>query len=249
MIYAIGDIHGHLELLLQAHILIAEDMSEHGEKSAPVVHLGDIVDRGPDSKGVLDFLIDGCAAGRNWIVLRGNHDQLFLDFLNGGDGTDPHLTKGMTWHSRVMGGAATLSSYAGEKRVIERKSSYENRARKSVPVSHRDFLGRLPYWHDTEDVLFVHAGIRPGFPMDAQDEDDLMWIRNDFLFHTAAHPKLIIHGHTPVNEPTHYGNRINIDCGAGWGHSLVPVVWDQGVCYALTTEGRQQVKAPNEYYQ
>ena len=83
---------------------------------------------------------------------------------------------------------------------------------------------------------------------EAQDDDDLMWIRNDFLWHSGSHGKLIVHGHTPVEEPTHYGNRINIDCGAGWGNPLVPVVLEGGACFALTEDGRQQVKAPGEYY-
>lgn len=249
MIYAIGDIHGQLRQLEAAHELIAQDKAERGLLTAPVVHLGDLVDRGPDSRGVVDFLIAGQNAGEDWVVLRGNHDQLFLDFLKGGDGNDPHLRTGVTWQSNVMGGAATLASYGVERRKIQRRSAFEARGRAAVPDAHRDFLDSLPLWFQAEEILFVHAGIRPGFPLDAQDEDDLMWIRNDFLKHMAPHETLIVHGHTPVDEPTHYGNRINIDCGAGWGHNLVPVVLEDGVCYALTPTGRQQVKAPNEYYQ
>ena len=249
MIYAIGDIHGHLAQLERAHDLVARDKAEHGSKSEAVVHLGDLVDRGPDSRGVLDFLIHGRRNGEDWIVLRGNHDHLFLDFLKGRDGTDPHLREGVTWQSDVMGGAATLASYGVEKRVLERRGAYEARARAAVPNEHRDFLEDLPLWFKLEGVLFVHAGIRPGFPIEAQEDDDLMWIRNDFLWHTGPHESLIVHGHTPVEEPTHYGNRINIDCGAGWGNDLVPVVIDNGACFALTPEGRVPVKAPSEYYQ
>lgn len=249
MIYAIGDIHGHLRQLAQAHELISNDMAENGDPSAAVVHLGDLVDRGPDSQGVIDFLIQGRSAGKDWLVLRGNHDQLFLDFLKGGDGRNEHLRTGVTWQSDVMGGAATLASYCGEKRLLERKSVYEARARKSVPAEHTAFLESLPFWFRAENILFVHAGIRPGFAIEAQDEDDLMWIRNDFLWHMGSHDNLIVHGHTPVDEPTHYGNRINIDCGAGWGNEIVPVVLDGGACFALTPEGRRPVKAPGEYYQ
>lgn len=249
MIYAIGDVHGYLDQLKAAHALIAEDKAAHNSGPATVVHLGDLVDRGPDSQGVIDFLLAGREAGEDWLVIRGNHDQLFLDFLKGGDGRDPHLKAGVTWQSDVMGGVATLASYGVERRFMQRRSAFETRARAAVPDAHRDFLDNLPLWYEGEGILFVHAGIRPGFPLEAQDEDDLMWIRNDFLWHMGPHQKLIVHGHTPVDEPTHYGNRINIDCGAGWGHPLVPVVLDEGVCYALTPEGRQQVKAPNEYYQ
>jgi serine/threonine protein phosphatase 1 len=213
------------------------------------VHLGDLVDRGPESRGVIDFLVKGRKSGEDWVVLRGNHDQLFLDFLNGGDGTSPRLRKGVTWQSQVMGGAATLASYCGERRMLERQPAYETRARASVPKDHRAFIESLPFWFRAEGVLFVHAGLRPGFPIEAQDEEDLMWIRNEFLWHMGPHESLIVHGHTPVEEPTHYGNRINIDCGAGWGHDIVPIVLDAGACYALTPDGRRPVKAPGEYYQ
>lgn len=249
MIYAIGDIHGQLAQLERAHALIAKDKAKHGAASAAVVHLGDLVDRGPDSRGVIDFLTDGRSKGQDWVVLRGNHDQLFLDFLNGGDGTNPRLRTGVTWQGEVMGGASTLASYAGERRILERKSAYETRARSSVPAEHKTFLDGLPFWFGAEGILFVHAGVRPGFPIEAQDEDDLMWIRNEFLWHMGSHGCLIVHGHTPVEEPTHYGNRINIDCGAGWGHDIVPVVLDGDTCFALTIDGRMPVKAPSEYYQ
>lgn len=249
MIYAIGDIHGQLEQLRRAHDLIARDKETHRVPDASVVHLGDLVDRGPDSRGVIDLLIRGREAGEDWVVLRGNHDNLFLSFLEGGDGRDPHLRAGVTWQGEVMGGAATLASYGISKRMVERRGGYEARARSAVPEAHRAFLAGLPYYFVAEDILFVHAGIRPGFPLEAQDEDDMMWIRNDFLWHMGSHGRLIVHGHTPVKEPTHYGNRINIDSGAGWGHELVPVVLEDGVCFALTPEGREQVKAPNEYYQ
>lgn len=248
MIYAIGDVHGHLEGLQRAHALISADKAEHGGADAAVIHLGDLVDRGPDSRGVIDFLIKGRENREDWVVLRGNHDNLFLKFLNGEDGSDPHLRKGITWQSDVMGGAATLASYGVGKRILERQQNYEARGRNAVPEAHRAFLESLPFWFKADDILFVHAGIRPGFPIDAQDEDDLMWIRNDFFKHMGPHENLIVHGHTPVDEPTHYGNRINIDSGAGWGHTLVPVVLDNGQCFALSENGREQVKAPSEYY-
>jgi serine/threonine protein phosphatase 1 len=248
MIYAIGDIHGHLDQLRRAHRLIAEDQAAHGGEHASIVHLGDLVDRGPDSRGVIDFLIEGRERHADWVVLRGNHDHLFLNFLEGGDGTDPHLRSDITWQGDIMGGADTLGSYGAVKRVLERRGAFESRARALVPTAHRRFLESLPFWFAFEGILFVHAGIRPGFPIEAQDDDDLMWIRNDFLWHNGSHGRLIVHGHTPVEEPTHYGNRINIDCGAGWGNPLVPVVLEGGACFALTDEGRRQVKAPGEYY-
>ena len=243
MIYAIGDIHGHLDQLQIAHARIAEDRARVG-RDGQVVHIGDVVDRGPDSKSVIQHLIDGISAGENWVVLCGNHDRLFCDFLEGSGGRHPRLPKSMTWQHHVMGGKATLESYGIRKKVLEGEKAFCARALKKVPDPHKAFLAGLPLWHRAEGMIFVHAGIRPGFPMDAQEEDDLLWIRDDFLWHVGDHEALIVHGHTPVDEPTHYGNRVNIDTGAGWGNDLTPVVFDGGDCFALTSEGREKLKVP-----
>lgn len=247
MIYAIGDIHGHLDQLREAHALIEKDAQSH-EGTPCVIHMGDIVDRGPDAKGVINFLIGGISAGQDWIVLRGNHDQLFLDFVNGGDGRNARLRSGITWQSSVMGGAETLKSYGVKRRALERAHTFMARARAAVPAEHVEFLENCPTSYRADEMVFVHAGIRPGFPLDAQDEEDLLWIRDEFLWHMGPHEALIIHGHTPVEEPTHYGNRINIDTGAGWGNPLVPVVFENGQCFALSDEGRIPVRSPDKYY-
>lgn len=244
MIYAIGDIHGHLDKLQSAHALIAEDMATYDGTNATTIHVGDLCDRGPDTKKVIDYLIDGIAKGRDWLVLKGNHDQMLLDFLAGGDGTNPKLKSGTTWLHTVMGGKATLASYGLKKSMLEGGEAFARRVRAGVPQSHIDFLNGLPVWLRAEDMIFVHAGIRPGFPIEAQDEDDLLWIRDAFLWHLDDHEALIVHGHTPVDEPTHYGNRVNIDTGAGWGNPLVPVVFDKAVCYALTPKGRSKLSVP-----
>ena len=247
MIYAIGDIHGQLGELKAAHAMINADAQAHGEAPC-VIHVGDLVDRGPDSKGVIEFLISGLAAGQDWVVLKGNHDKLFLDFLQGGDGRSAHLRRGVTWQSSAMGGVETLKSYGIKRRALERAKGFAARARAAVPKEHIVFIEECPTNFRADGMIFVHAGIRPGFALDAQDEDDLLWIRNDFLWHMGTHEALIIHGHTPVEEPTHYGNRINIDTGAGWGHALVPVVFDGGACFALTDEGRVKVRPPDQYH-
>lgn len=244
MIYAVGDIHGHLDQLKEAHRRISEDRARNNGGGAPVVHIGDLVDRGPDSKGVIQFLIDGIARGEDWIVLTGNHDRMFSNVLAGGDGSHERLRKGVTWHHAVMGGKATLESYGVRRKVLEREGAFLRRARAAVPEAHAEFLRGLPLWYKIRGMIFVHAGIRPGFSMDAQDEDDLLWIRDDFLWHGGDHETLIVHGHTPVEEPTHYGNRINIDTGAGWGNELVPVVFENGEWYALRAEGREALTVP-----
>ena len=247
MIYAIGDIHGQLEKLRAAHALIEVDAQSRGE-TPRVIHMGDIVDRGPHSKGVIDFLTGGVSAGHDWVVLLGNHDKLFLDFVNGGDGRNGRLRTGVTWQSSTMGGAETLKSYGVRRRALERMRTFAARARAAVPKTHVAFLENCPTSYRAEGMIFVHAGIRPGFPLDAQDEEDLLWIRDDFLWHMGPHEALIIHGHTPVDEPTHYGNRINIDTGAGWGNPLVPVVFEDGECFALSDAGREPIRPPDKYY-
>jgi serine/threonine protein phosphatase 1 len=237
-IYAVGDVHGHLDQLQGAHTRIAEDMANFGGP-APVVHVGDLTDRGPDSRGVIEFLLHGLQRGEDWIVLKGNHDRLFSSFVRTGEARDARLRSGLTWLSPSMGGDTTLKSYGIEKRRLESFEKLHKRAAKAVPETHVAFLESRPLWHRANGMIFVHAGIRPGFPLEAQDEDDLLWIRDEFLWRLEKHEALIVHGHTPVDSPTHYGNRVNIDCGAGWGNPIVPVVFDGGSAFALTEQGRE----------
>lgn len=244
MIYAIGDIHGHIDQLKRAHALIAEDAKAVGAKNPTVIHIGDLCDRGKKTRSVIQFLIKGIAAGKEWLVLKGNHDRMFLNYLEGGDGTDPGLRSGLTWFHPKLGGKATLASYGARKSLIESRAKFQKRAIDLVPKAHVDFLRNLPVWLRAEGMIFVHAGIRPGFSIEAQEENDLLWIRDDFLWHLDDHEALIVHGHTPVDEPTHYGNRVNIDTGAGWGNTLIPVVFDKGDCFALKDEGRVSLSIP-----
>lgn len=244
MIYGIGDIHGHLDKLKSAHALIQSDMAAHGRDRATTIHVGDLCDRGPESSKVIEYLMGGMSDGRDWLVLKGNHDQMLLDFVAGGDGTNPRLKSGTTWLHSVMGGKATLASYGLKKSLLETNEAFVRRARAAVPGKHVEFLKSLPVWLRAEGMIFVHAGIRPGFPIEAQEENDLLWIRDEFLWHLGDHEALIVHGHTPVDEPTHYGNRVNIDTGAGWGNPLIPVVFDKGKCFALSLEGRAELSVP-----
>lgn len=244
MIYAVGDIHGHFEKLQTAHALIEADKRAHPSDKATVVHIGDLCDRGPETSKVIQHLIDGLTRGEDWQVLKGNHDQMFLDFIDGGDGTNPRLRTGVNWLSATLGGKATLASYGLKKSLLESGEAFMRRARASVPAEHISFLKGLPLWLRIEGKIFVHAGIRPGFPLEAQDEMDLLWIRDEFLWHFGDHEALVVHGHTPVEEPTHYGNRVNVDTGAGWGNPLVPVVFDGDRCFSLRAAGREEIKIP-----
>ena len=238
--YAIGDIHGHLDKLRQAHALIAEDRRRAGGAAAPVVHVGDLVDRGPDACGVVQFLIDGISRGESWVALLGNHDRMFLDFLSGGDAGSSW--DGADWLRPTLGGAATLASYGVAPPEGRRAAEIRAEALARVPEAHREFLAGLPLWYRAGEALFVHAGIRPGVPLEAQDEEDLVWIRAPFLFDTSDHGALIVHGHTPVEEATHYGNRLNIDTGAGFGLALSAVAVEGRRAWLLTPEGRVELE-------
>lgn len=233
-VYAVGDIHGQLEKLEEVLSWIDAD----GGKDAQIVFLGDLVDRGPDSQGVIDRLIAGQAAGRDWIVLLGNHDRMFRMFLESPPRHDPHLLIDYTWLHPALGGIETLASYGVEAHGRRRLEDVHREAIIAVPEAHQAFLHRLHTKHVVCDLFFAHAGIRPGVPLAEQTEDDLVWIRKEFHVHTDLHPALIVHGHTPVEAPTHYGNRVNLDSGAGYGKALTAAVFEDAQVWTLGTNGR-----------
>lgn len=254
MIYAIGDIHGQKAMLDHALALIDAD----GGPDAEIVFVGDYTDRGPDSCAVIDTLIAGQAAGRNWTCLKGNHDRMFYDFVTTGLEHDPMVKSNISWVNPRLGGANTLASYGvpGTPHFDhpnddkERLTHYMDGAQKlsrgavralaqsKVPATHLDFLNTRPLMHETNDLIFVHAGLRPNVALDAQDPEDLMWIREGFLETGHDFGKLVVHGHTALDYPVHYGTRVNIDCGAGYGRTLLPVVFEGRACWTLTDTGR-----------
>lgn len=234
MIYTIGDIHGQADALDRALALIERD----GGTQAPVVFLGDYTDRGPDSARVLDRLIEGLEAGRNWICLKGNHDRFFEWFLSDPAHQDPYLRVGFSWFHQALGGIETMASYGIDVHDERRLFEVWHEASEKVPAAHNAFLRGLKLFHLEDDCLFVHAGVRPEVPLAAQTEEDLLWIRAPFADFREPHPWLVVHGHTPVNRPTHFGNRINMDGGAGYGRPLVPAVCEDGAWYTLDEAGR-----------
>lgn len=233
-LYAIGDIHGQLEQLHRVLDLIQAD----GGPDAQIVFLGDYTDRGPDSCGVLNALITGRDAGRNWQFIKGNHDRMFEWFMQDYPKHEAYLPVDLAWLHPRLGGDTTLASYGVDMTPRSRMFDVHADARGLVPASHIDFLKSLPLSFETETLFFAHAGIKPGVPLADQDEEDLLWIRKPFHRATGAHPKLIVHGHTPVDVATHYGNRINLDTGAGYGKPLTAAVFEGGACWTLSDAGR-----------
>ena len=243
-VYAVGDIHGRLSRLTGIHDRIARDCQITGDLTAPIIHVGDLVDRGPDSRGVIAYLLDGINAGKNWTVLKGNHDRLFHKFLDDPTWRDPILRAEYTWLHPNMGGWTTLNSYGVDTDTACPMAELNARAVAAVPQSHRDFLNDLPLSHMAGGVLFVHAGLRPGVALADQTEDDLLWIRADFHNAMDSFGPLVVHGHTVIDAVTHYGNRINIDTGAAYGHDLSAIVIEDGQVWVLDPDGRRALPNP-----
>lgn len=236
-IYAVGDIHGQLDQLNRVLDLIAAD------GGGKVVFLGDYVDRGPASCGVIDRLISGLADGEDWVCLKGNHDRLMAWFLEDPPRHDPHLLVGYHWFHDRIGGIETLASYGLDMPDRVRMKDFSTQARDLVPEPHIAFLRGLHLRFETDTLFFCHAGIAPGVPLAEQDEEDLLWIRQPFHAYTDPHPKLIVHGHTPVDGAQHYGNRVNLDAGAGYGRPLACAVFEGGEVFELTHKGRVPLEA------
>ncbi|MFE3838057.1 metallophosphoesterase [Pseudogemmobacter sonorensis] len=234
--YAIGDIHGHLELLKRAHDRIHADMAIHGP--APIIHLGDLEDRGPDSRGVIDHLIAGIRAGEDWVVLRGNHDRLFTRFLEDPEWLDPNMSSRVNWLHPKVGGIQTLQSYGVRAAGDRPLGPVHAEALEAVPPEHLAFLDARPTLHQRGEVVFVHAGIRPGIALADQVEEDLIWIRKGWLDDPRDHGPLVVHGHTALDAPTHYGNRVNIDSSAAYGGPLTAIAVEGREVFVLTETGR-----------
>ena len=233
-IYAIGDIHGQIDEMQRVLALIDAD----GGPDAKVVFLGDYVDRGPDSKAVVQALIDGLAAGRNWHPIKGNHDRYLTRFVGDMTVYDPATRPDLFWFNPRLGGDKTLLSYGVVAEDGAPLEPIHQAARAAVPQTHLDFLQSLPLIRQTDDLIFVHAGLRPGVPLSRQREDDLVWIRRGFLDHTDPFEKLVVHGHTSLEHPEHAGNRVNLDGGAGYFRPLHAAVFEGRECWLMSDNGR-----------
>lgn len=218
-VYAVGDIHGRLDLLDQLLGQIIRDCDQAPDLLKYLVFLGDYVDRGPDSAGVIERLANGLPPGLGAVCLRGNHEDSMHGFL-----TD--LDAGPGWLS--YGGDATMASYGLPSPAPDAPPEHLLEAQRllnaALPPHHRAFLGGLRSCLTIGDYHFVHAGVRPGVPLDQQDDADRLWIRNAFLTSRADHGKTVVHGHTITPEPELRANRIGIDTGAYATNRLTALV-------------------------
>jgi serine/threonine protein phosphatase 1 len=228
-LYVIGDIHGRSDLLDRMVIEISRDLEARPVGAALTVTLGDYVDRGADSRGVLDRLV--CNPFPTALVaLKGNHETLFTAFLN-----DPSVAD----HWRRLGGLETLHSYGVPVASLMMGKNYEEAAaglRAALPPAHLDFLGSLRTCLSVGKYFMCHAGVRPGVPLERQSEEDLLWIREEFLSSRANFGKIVVHGHTPTESPEVRPNRINIDTGAFMTGRLTCAVLDHGDPRFLSTK-------------
>lgn len=211
VVYAVGDVHGRADLLSRLIETIGRDAETLAPELKPaIVFLGDYVDRGPDSKSVIDQLIALAASGRFEVrALKGNHEETLLAFLN-----DPGF--GPAWED--FGGKQTLASYGVASPTPRAQSADWESTRiafgEALPPEHRAFFSNLELMAVYGDYAFVHAGVRPGIAFDAQNERDMLWIRDEFLQAKGPFDKVIVHGHTPATAPFLGPFRIGIDTGA-----------------------------------
>lgn len=210
-IYAVGDVHGCADQLAALHALIAQDARDRPAREVVLVHLGDYVDRGEDSAGVLERLLaPSPVPGAEVVNLLGNHEVMMLDAC------DPRSPPGALPFWLENGGAETLASY--------RTNAEDPAPWDAIPREHLALLRGCALRWAAGDYLFVHAGVRPGVPLDRQDPFDLIWIREPFLSYEGDLPQVVVHGHTPAQAPAVRPHRIGIDTGACFGGALTCLV-------------------------
>lgn len=222
-VYAVGDIHGCSRLLDDLHARIASDAA-NCRKQTYVVYLGDYIDRGPDSKGVIDRLSSNVPADLTPVFLKGNHDAILLDFLN-----DAEIYR--VWGS--FGAAETLVSYGIRPPLFESSREFEAARRAlcaALPPAHLAFLKSLLLWWSAGDYVFVHAGLKPNLALEEQQESDLLWIRGEFFAAGDSFGRTVVHGHTPGIQPVRNSYRIGVDTGAYATGLLTAAVLEAGTC-------------------
>ena len=219
-VYAVGDIHGRLDLLRKMHDIILQDAAPLPKNfRRVVVYLGDYIDRGDASKGVIDLLLEKPLPGFESVYLKGNHEASMAEFLE-------TLAPEHPWIA--YGGLSTILSYGVRETAQSSSMAYMQMLRdklsEAIPSEHKKFFTGLRLRLQIGDYFFVHAGVRPGIALDEQNPGDFLWIREPFLSNVQKFEKFIVHGHTITDEPAALGNRIGIDTGAYYSGKLTCLV-------------------------
>jgi serine/threonine protein phosphatase 1 len=222
-LYAIGDVHGRLDLLEEMHARIAAEIQRDQPGDWRIIHVGDYIDRGPQSRGVINLLRRLVRDDPHVIALGGNHDFGMVDFLGRPDKDALFARHGGSETARSYGVEADFSSQWLARQAADHLLA-------AIPETHLAFLKGLPRAVAYGDFFFCHAGIRPGVPLAEQNPEDLIWIRDTFLNWPRLHEKVIVHGHTPRPEPELMPARVNVDTGA----------WMSGVLTAIGIEGKSK---------
>jgi serine/threonine protein phosphatase 1 len=198
-IFAVGDIHGCYQKLCALM-----DKLPLNKEQDQLLFIGDYIDRGPGSIEVLDYLIDLKMRLPGIIFLKGNHEDMLQNYLDGKDRFTYLLNSGQQ----------TLDAYLNNQ---DASADYP------VPPAHLEFLSELRLYYQTENYIFVHAGMRDKVPLESQKETDLLWIRDEFIYSDYDFGKRVVFGHTPFKEPLVQTNKIGIDTGAVYGNRLTCV--------------------------
>ena len=213
-VYAVGDVHGRLDLLDEMLLFIEGDIGKRREAQNIIVFLGDLIDRGPDSRGVIERVCRYQSGGVRVVALIGNHEEVLLRLLRG---------EGEHFHAWLrFGGVECCESYDIDTARLKRMPTEQALGilRERIPAEHRDFLERMSDTFRIGDYVFVHAGIRPGVALEQQDQSDLRWIREPFLTSELDHGHIVVHGHTVSEGVDIQHNRIGLDTGAYRTHVL-----------------------------
>ena len=235
-IYAVGDVHGRLDLLNQLLARIGDDMSSRPEVRPVSIFLGDYIDRGPSSRETIDRLIEHAGANES-VFLKGNHEQIAISCLR---------DRGLFERWMRLGGLETLMSYgiaaegrSDDRQIVRLQAAFHD----ALPQSHFRFFRDLQSSFALGDYFFAHAGVKPDIPLPHQKESDLLWIRQEFLSSRADFGKIIVHGHTPVLDVEVAPNRINIDTGAYATGRLSCLVIDATSWSVIDTHGHARQPA------
>ena len=222
-LYAIGDVHGRYDLLKEMHARIRGEIMRDRPADWRIIHVGDYVDRGPQSREVIELLLELTRSDPHVVALAGNHDIGFVDFLRRPTAVSLFAHNGGEQTARSYGVEVDLSTDASTRRAADAMLAV-------IPSEQLTFLHDLPRSCSFGDFFFCHAGVKPGVALDAQNPEDLIWIRGEFHRWPELYEKVVVHGHTPAAVPEIVGNRVNLDTGA----------WQSGILTALAVDGQDK---------